>query len=154
MSIKHFQWIRNNSIKLGESVDDAALLEVPKGFNNNILWNLGHLFVATENLLFKASGRETHFPEDYPEAFGGGTSPKTWTTEPPTKEEILSELADQIKRITETFEGHLDDALPKELNIASIEMKTVGDLLEFTTLHETIHFTTIKLYNQLLKTSN
>jgi hypothetical protein len=151
MSIKHFQWIRNNTIKFGETVEGGALQEVPNGFNNNILWNLGHLIVATENLLFKASGRETHHPEGYEEAFGGGTSPKTWTAEPATKNEVLSHLVEQSKRISTTFEGHVGDALPKELTIAGIEMKTVRDLLEFTMIHETMHFTTIRLYNKILK---
>jgi hypothetical protein len=151
MSVKQFQWIRTNTLKLGESVDGTGLTEVPKGFNNNILWNLGHLFVTAENLVFKASGRETQLSAAYTEAFGGGTSPKTWTTEPPAKEEILSKLSEQAKRLSDTFEGHLEEALPNVLTIAGIDMKTVGDLLDFATVHETMHFTTMRLYSTLLK---
>ena len=154
MTLQHFTWIRSNTLKLGESIDDAVLKVVPNGFNNNILWNLGHLYGATEGLLFRASGRDIQLPEAYVEAFGGGTSPKTWTNEPPSREDILSRLAEQSKRVAETFEGHLDEALPKELNIAGIEMKTVADLLDFTTLHESMHFTTSRLYNTLLKSSS
>lgn len=151
MSLEQVQFVRNSTLKLAAALEDGVLKEVPKGFNNNILWNLGHIYVVHENLIFKASGQETVYPEGFVECFSAKTSPKDWGTSVPTKETVLSYLEDQNKRIMSTFKNKLEEAIPNPISFPGFEMTTIGDLLHFGMVHETMHNTTIKNYNKFLK---
>lgn len=151
MSLEQVQFVRKNTLKLASALEDYVLNEVPKGFNNNILWNLGHIYVVHENLIFKASGQETVYPDGFVECFAAKTSPKDWGSSVPTKETIVSYLEEQSQRMTRAFENKLEEAIPNPITFPGFEMTTVGDLLHFGMVHETMHTTTAKLYNQLLK---
>lgn len=113
--------------------------EVPKGFNNSILWNVGHILVSNEMLLFANTGDELKLSQDVINLFKGGTKPSDWNTEPPTFKVICNLLDEQVERITTTYEGRLDEELNKSMKIANFEMKTVRDILGFVIFHEGLH---------------
>ncbi|WP_407635809.1 DinB family protein [Solitalea canadensis] len=43
-------------LKLKYTIDQ--LNKVPAGFNNNLIWNIGHEIVAQQALIYKSSGLE------------------------------------------------------------------------------------------------
>lgn len=45
-------------LKQTDKLSEAQYNWIPEGFNNNIIWNMGHLIVVSENLLYK----DTPFP--------------------------------------------------------------------------------------------
>ncbi|HEY0771544.1 MAG TPA: DinB family protein, partial [Sphingobacteriaceae bacterium] len=48
---------------------------VPPGFNNNIIWNFGHILVTQELLCYKLSGAEVTMPKELIERYNRGTKP-------------------------------------------------------------------------------
>ena len=112
----------------------------PEGFNNTIRWNVGHIFTSMESFIQNVIPTyEPVHPEWIP-LFKGGTNPTDWTVEPPTNEELLSALADQLARVKEILTGKLDQKLPEVMKIGKFhEMATIEAVIQFAVWHEGIH---------------
>ena len=55
----HFETLnitRNNIINAIEGLSLEELNTVPKGFNNNVIWNVGHVVATQQLLCYKFSG--------------------------------------------------------------------------------------------------
>ncbi|MCU9614430.1 DinB family protein [Caldibacillus lycopersici] len=127
--------------RIGEQIADV----VPDGFNNNIRWNLGHIPVVQEALVFGTLGEKQALPEAFSEYFRPGSKPADWTSEPPTLEEIATVLSNQKLRIREALQGRLEETLPKPFTLpAGITFQTVSETLLFSCVHEGFHIEAIK----------
>jgi uncharacterized damage-inducible protein DinB len=108
---------------------------VPTGFNNNILWQLGHIVTETDGLITRLSGEKQTLSAEYKTFFVNGTKPSEWNGEPPPWDEILSQLKDQIPLIRRIFIGKLDT---RSMDNPSRD-ETVEELLLFNLFHEYLH---------------
>ncbi|MEK5389259.1 DinB family protein [Margalitia sp. FSL K6-0131] len=119
---------------------------VPKGFNNNIRWNLGHIYLD-QYLWIKAVTKEPiPIPEGFQEWFGFGTKPADWKTAPPRLDQLKKLLAEQPKVIRELYGNRLEEEFaPTELG-----MHTIAQVLVRTIYHEGMHAETIKLMKRFL----
>ncbi|WP_349408952.1 DinB family protein [Pseudalkalibacillus sp. SCS-8] len=117
---------------------------IPEGFPNNLRWQLGHILVSVEYLVFHQAGEKMNLPEGYAEMFSRGTSPKDWTTEPPKVDVLKAQLSEQMGRVRATFDGRLDEKLPEPFKGGPFEFHTVGEMLLFALFHESEHIGCIK----------
>lgn len=122
---------------------------VPTGFNNNIYWQLGHIMVVTDMILFGFSGKSGEVPAEYKTFFGPGTKPADWTTEAPAWEELLDLFAKQTHLVRETFAGQINEPVANKENFAKAD--TIGDLLELNTMHESSHSGMVNAMSKLVK---
>ena len=138
--LQMFQFSRSNTLaSLNATTEEQALI-VPQGFNNSILWNLGHIYVAVESVMSHVEGSQAELPESYSELFGIRTSPSAWTINPPTLEELASYLEEQIKYVESTYGDKLEEKLtePFQLNDRTT-FHTYGEVLNFMIWHEGLH---------------
>lgn len=83
---------------------------VPRGFSNNIHWQIGHVLTATDNLVFQFAGKESRMiPESYCAFFDNGTKPSDWPEQPPDWETLVSQLREQLKEFRKTFHGKFSE---------------------------------------------
>jgi len=136
---EQLKFTRSYTLRLLSSVSTDVVEKVPTGFNNNILWNAGHILGAYEQLLYANTGDELNLSEDVISFFKGGTKPSDWNSEPPSFEEIIALLDKQSEQIISTYEGRLDEVIPKEMKLGSFEIKTVRDMISFNIFHEGLH---------------
>ena len=111
----------------------------PRGYNNTIRWNAGHIFVTMEyfaNLVIEEY--ETVNPKWIP-FFVTGTSPSSWEGDVPSNEEILTALHEQKERIIKAFEGKLEEPIAEPIKIGPHTMTTVGAIVQFVVWHEGVH---------------
>lgn len=121
----------------------------PKGFNNTIRWNIGHIFVLMETLTQKAI--TTYEPEhsEWIPIFSPGTNPEKWEVEPPTMEELVNALKNQPERIKAALEGNLQNVLAEPMSIGKIhQMDTVEAIVQFFIWHEGVHSGIIHALNR------
>ena len=57
--------IREILLKVLDSHSLEQLNKIPEGFNNNIIWNVGHCVAAQQTLVYKLSGLPTMVSEDF-----------------------------------------------------------------------------------------
>src|SRR5271169_480798 len=65
---KAIETIRNPRkllIKITEGLSIEQLNKVPPGFNNNIIWNLGHIIAAQQGVCYKRCGLDLKIDEDF-----------------------------------------------------------------------------------------
>lgn len=135
LTFKNFELSRSFFLKhLGELDTETAEVQ-PEGFNNNILWHVGHVLTTAEYFMFGYPEKSNHLPLNYIELFNRGTSPADWKGEVPSLSELTAQLKDQMTRIKEIREDRLQEKLEKQF----FDFKTFGELVNFAVFHETYH---------------
>lgn len=146
------KFIRNRTILALDSVDVETVLVIPKGFNNNLLWNFGHIFWALEELMHSFGNEQSTMSQEWIEMFRIGSSPRDWKASPPSLSEIRSALDTQPSRIIKTFSGKLFDKLEKPFKLGSeLELTTLAEVLGFINWHEGLHQGTITAMTKITK---
>ncbi len=109
--------------------------KVPAGFNNNIRWNLGHLY-TDQFLWLQALTREQQpIPPGYMKWFGYGTGPADFSEQTPSIAELKTRLTQQPLVIRQTYGERGEEEFPP----TEMGMYTVSQVLIRTIYHEGLH---------------
>jgi hypothetical protein len=147
---RQLEFVRSQTLKLVGSIPKEKATVIPAGFRNHILWNLGHLALVLDKYAYTYTGRNSELPAIYQELFANGTSPLNWTSESPKWGELLKVLEEQPKQVKAALSGQLEVSVEPYTTSSGYRLETVGQLINFTTYHEGMHFSVIKLYNQII----
>src|SRR5690606_41991140 len=72
--------IRQNFKSVLENNSLEDLNKIPKGFNNNIIWNIGHVVVSQQILVYKLSGLPLMVSDELVEKYIIGSKPEAPVT--------------------------------------------------------------------------
>ncbi|HIA46739.1 MAG TPA: DinB family protein [Candidatus Hydrogenedentes bacterium] len=121
-----------------EGVTDEQFVAIPDGFNNNILWNVGHITHVMSSLCYRPAGLDAIVPDFYNEAYKNGSSPADWS-ETPSIEEAKSTLAAAGGRVQEDLKsGAMDNFNAFEL-FPGFKIESADQALAFNAFHLGIH---------------
>lgn len=138
--LAQYRMIRGFTLNMIKQLHEETLNVVPTGFNNNILWNVGHILVAQDSLLYGPTQAANLSTAKYNELFRPGTKPADWTGELPSLAALTQELEAQMERIERDFSTRWDERLPQPFTLRSgAEMTTYGEVMIFTLYHEGWH---------------
>lgn len=129
---KQFELTRTSIFKQIEGLSKDIFDVQPKGYKNNIHWQLGHILVAAEQFLFGGLGK---LPEEYSALFGYGSKPAEWDGDVPTVDVLLEQLKAQHNRIKEIPADRFQEKLPEPI----LGCTTYGELASLTAYHEANH---------------
>lgn len=138
-----------HTISRVKRVEDAKWDYQPEGFNNNIRWHAGHLFVTMET--FIQQGMPSYEPVnlEWVKWFDDGTSPSEWDENVPSGEELLAALRKQLDWIIPFIEDKLAGDMSEPLligdNVLTIESNE--GLIQFLAWHEGVHAGVIHALN-------
>lgn len=109
---------------------------VPDGFANNVLWNLAHLVVTQQLLIYDRSGLPMYVDERMVVENRKGTSPARWTTPPDIAEvkALLLELPVRMADDADRFVAY--DPYPTSTGVI---LGTLDDALRYNVHHEGLH---------------
>lgn len=119
---------------------------IPRGFHNNIRWNLGHIYLDQYLWIQAVTKEKAPVSEQFKAWFGYGSSPASFTSETPSLEELRNLLKDQTSKIKENY-GH---RLEEEFSPTEMGMHTIEQVLTRTIFHEGMHLQTILDIKKLL----
>lgn len=126
------------------------LLKIPQGYRNNIWWNIAHVVVTQQLLVYKLSGNEIQIPNDLIDKFKKGTVPDGTATDEEIK--IVKEL---LFTTIEQTEVDYNRGLFNEYNEYTTSVKiTIGsfeDAVAFNVYHEGLHLGAILSLQKMLK---
>ena len=114
------------------------LNKIPDGFNNNIIWNIGHVIVVQQLLIYRGSNQAMHLSEELVNLYKTGTKPTKDVTQ--TEVDQLKELL--ISLITQTEKDYQNRLFISynELKLGSgFYIKTTEDAMDFNNYHEGMH---------------
>lgn len=148
-----FDVLQNTRKSLKSTLENTSLdklNKVPEGFNNNLIWNIGHILVTEQVLVYKLSGLEPKVSSDLINKYKKGTKPEG---------EVSLEEVNEIKALLEScIENTIKDynkGLFKDFNEYTVSttgntLTTIDDSLEFVLFHEGMHMGVIMALKKLV----
>src|SRR5258708_15016570 len=89
-----------------KNLSGEQLNHIPEGFNNNIIWNLGHMIAAQQGICYIRAGLTSHMTEDFINTFKSGTKPERAFSEAEI-ENIKSLLFSTIDQLEEDYRNNI-----------------------------------------------
>jgi hypothetical protein len=116
----------------------AQLNTIPTGHNNNLIWNIAHIIVVQQMLVYKLSGLSMKISDTLVEKYKKGTKPEQDATQAEVDEiyNLLMETIDQteIDLNNDSFINYQE--YPTSTGFV---LKNVKDAMVFNSFHEGIH---------------
>ena len=114
------------------------LNKIPDGFSNNLIWNIGHVIVAQQALVYKSSGLADYLPNEMAELYKPGTKPTGQASETEVNElkGLLISLVEQTE--TDLANGKLT-TYNERMTSMGFHLGSLQDALEFNNYHEAMH---------------
>jgi hypothetical protein len=131
---------RNGFLKLIEGLTPEQLNKVPQGFNNNLIWNLGHLIATQQQICYKRGGQNPAISDDVIETYSQGTKPNA-----PLSADAIQWLKDEAVNTLDQLEKDVTAGVFKDypeytITKNNIPVKTINDALDFLAFHESMHW--------------
>lgn len=140
---------RRNILKAVESLTNEQLNHIPKGFNNNIIWNLGHLAVTQQLLCYRMGGVKTLVNDELINKYRKGTKPEATIGEEEIQsiKKSLLDIADCLevdidKQVFQTYKSY-----PTSYGVT---LNTIEDAIIFNNVHEGLHYGTVLALKKLV----
>lgn len=82
-----------------QTEDHELLFQIPDGFNNNIIWLIGHCITSLQRHMYMRSGLPMCITDEFMHTFKIGSAPRFWTTAPDLEEikHLLIYTVDQLE---------------------------------------------------------
>jgi hypothetical protein len=139
---------RESLINVLADISVEAYNKIPSGFNNNIIWNVGHLIAAQQGVCYVRAGvkpvTEKYFLQYKPE-----TKPEHPVDENEV-EEIKETLLSSIDQLEIDYTSHLFTNYPSWTTRYGVEIGSIDDALGFLMYHEGLHTGTIMALKRLV----
>lgn len=139
-----FEFIINSRKAFIQSIDGLTidqLNNIPDGFNNNIIWNFGHIVVSTQTLCYVRTGiLQDSSSVKFNEFYKKDTKP-TYTVAAEEIAELKATALESIKKIEEDYaNGKFGDITPFATATYGAQMNSVEEILITTIGHDNLHY--------------
>lgn len=134
---------------LAEGLTPDQLLAIPKGFHNNLLWNLGHVIVAQQGLCYKNSGLPMRIPSYLPPLFAKGTRPSDWTVKIDPAE-VLLWLEETVDFLREDLRTHVFKTYVPYTTSMGNTLHNISEALTHVTWHDALHLGVMQSQRKLV----
>lgn len=122
-----------------EKTSIGDLNKIPKGFNNNIIWNIGHILVTEQLLVYKLSNLPLMVSDTLVENYKKGTKPNGYVSEEEINE-IKGLLFSTIKKTEEDYNNQLFKNYQEyTVSTTGNTLFNINDALSFVHFHEGMH---------------
>ncbi|NJB71258.1 hypothetical protein GGR42_001720 [Saonia flava] len=129
---------RKSLFKFLTETPKEHLLMIPEGFNNNIWWNIAHVVVTEQLLMYKMSGLPMMVSDELVNKYRKGTSPDGTVTEGEMKsiEKLIFSTIEKTK--TDYVSGIFKD-YDEYTTSVNVTIRNVEDAFAFNLYHEGMH---------------
>ena len=126
------------------------LLKIPKGYRNNIWWNIAHVIATQQALMYRLSGVSAKMPVALIDKFKKGTVPDGTATDEEI-EQVKGLLFSTIEAALEDYENGLFASFNEYTTSANVTLKNIDDAIAFNLFHEGLHLGAIISLQKALK---
>ena len=121
-----------------KNLSNEQLNQVAGGFNNNIIWNLGHMIAAQQGMCYKRAGLPTMISEEFWEKYRTGSKPEGMVSD-----DEIEQIKDLLFTTLDKFENDYDNKIfgnyTAWLTRYGVELAGIDDALKFLPFHEGLH---------------
>ncbi len=137
-SIDTIQATRKLFLTLLERLSIDELNVFPQGFNNNIIWNFGHVIVSQQILCYKLAGLPLKLDDTFVSKYSKGTKPEAFIND--TELIFLKQQAvSLIDELVVDLEKGIFTSYTNYTTSFNVELNSVKDAVKFIAMHEGLH---------------
>ena len=111
---------------------------IPEGFSNNLIWNIAHIVVTQQLLVYKFSGLPMMISDELVEKYRKGTKPEHIATQAEV-DEIKDLLFATIDQTEADFEKKIFKNFAEYPTSTGFVLKSAVDAMVFNNFHEGLH---------------
>lgn len=134
------QGLKNRAI-LKLIIEDFSLKDlnkIPKGFSNNIIWNIAHTVVTQQLLVYNLSGLPMMLSEEMVKMFRKGTKPEHDLNQKEV-DEIKGLLFSTIEKTKEDYHNKVFKTYQEYTVSTKSTLTNIEEAIGFNHFHEGIH---------------
>jgi DinB superfamily len=138
---KQIEIIRKTRAFLLESLKDLSVEQfnqIPEGFNNNIVWNLGHMIAAQQGICYIRAGITPVVNQDFIDAYKSGSKPGE-PVDAAAIENIKTLLSTTLDQLETDYNNHLFDNYISWTTRYNVEVVSIDDAISFLPFHDGLH---------------
>lgn len=121
-----------------ESYTLEQLNKIPQGFNNNLIWNIGHIVVSQQILVYGGAGLPMNVSEELLAKYRRGSKPEADATQEEVNE-IKNLLFSTIEKTEDDYKNGVFTTYNARKSELGFELSSVEDAITFNNYHEGIH---------------
>lgn len=129
---------RANILKAIEGISLEQLNLVPDGYNNNLIWNAGHVVVTQQRLCYAMSGLEIKLPEGIIAIYKKGAKPEKDVTQEEV-DQIKAWLTESIDWLEVDLEAGVFKTFKTYPTSYGYTLNSIEDAVNFNNVHEGMH---------------
>ncbi|MEH7236648.1 DinB family protein [Bacillus sp. JJ1562] len=145
--LTQFELLKGRFLGELEDVTDEIVTIQPDGFNNTILWHVGHLVTINEQFMFGYPKKSTFLPENYMDLFAKGTSPASWNGDIPSLAVMVTQFTEQVTRTQQIPIERFEERLKQPF----LGLETFGDITNLALFHISYHLGQIHAMKLVIK---
>ena len=137
-----FDITRTSRKLLSQFLDDYTLEQlntIPHGFSNNLIWNIGHIIVVQQMLVYNLSELPMMISSEIVDKYKKGTKPEHDVTQAGV-DEIRSLLFETINQTKADYNSKVFKNYREYPTSSGFIIKNAEDAMAFNYYHEGIHF--------------
>lgn len=132
----------NNVLNKIEGLNNEQFNEIPKGFSNNIIWNVAHLLVTQKLLLYGLSDNPMNLKDEFIEHYRKGSKPQYKVSD-----DEIQFIKKELSSFTDNFKTDISNQIFKSFKdyktSYNFEITNFNEALVMVNLHYGLHFSTI-----------
>ena len=114
------------------------LNKIPHGFNNNLIWNIAHIIVVQQMLVYNLSGLPMMVSDEIVAKYKRGTKPEANATQEEV-DVIQLLLFETINRTKADFNEKTFKTYQEFTSMSGFTMRNAEDAMAFNYYHEAMH---------------
>lgn len=112
--------------------------KIPEGFNNNIIWNLGHMITSQQGICYKRAGLEAIVPEDFFNTYKSGSKPERFISQG-EYDELKELFFSTLDKLEEDYAAGIFTNYTPVMTRYNVELTNIGEALAFLPFHDGLH---------------
>ena len=116
----------------------AQLNKIPPGYSNNLIWNIAHVIVVQQMLVYGLSGLPMKISNEMVEKYKKGSKPEQDATQEEV-DDIQSLLLTTIDQTATDIENDAFKTFKEYPTSTGFTLKNAQDAMSFNNFHEGIH---------------
>jgi hypothetical protein len=116
----------------------AQLNKIPPGYSNNLIWNIAHVIVVQQMLVYGLSGLPMKISNEMVEKYKKGSKPEQDATQEEV-DDIQSLLLTTIDQTAIDIENEVFKTFKEYPTSTGFTLKNAQDAMSFNNFHEGIH---------------
>lgn len=144
--------IHYNFNRILTTTPQEQLLSIPENFNNNIFWNISHVLVTQQLLVYKLSKLHTRLDWALVKKYSKGTFPENHVSKEEVQQ-VAEALLTTPKWTKEDYNNKIFKEYESYTTSANVVLANVEDAIAFNIFHLGLHMGTVQAIQKELMAS-